>query len=30
MQLLKLDLMKQLFDATMLAVDEGLERVGRF
>ena len=30
MQSMKYDLMKQLFDAVMLAVDEGVERVGRF
>lgn len=30
MQTLKLDLLKRLFDAVMLAVDEGDERVGRY
>ncbi|MFN2284836.1 MAG: sulfatase/phosphatase domain-containing protein, partial [Anaerolineae bacterium] len=30
MKTVKYDLMKQLFDAVMLAVDEGIERVGRF
>jgi arylsulfatase len=30
MQTVKYDLMKRLFDAVMLAVDEGIERVGRY